>query len=223
MTRYGMVIDMGKCVGCASCVAACMTYHATPKGVQWNTMLNSESGEYPNVTKLIMPKACQQCDNPACVRVCPTGATSKRADGIVLVDYSKCIGCGYCAAACPYGARTIVQTLQPYFESGFTSLETSSPNFKAGIAQKCTFCSERIDFAKANNLTPGVDRYATPACVDTCLAGARYFGDLDDPNSNVSQLISQNKAVQLLPDAGTNPKVWYIPFAKAATPQEALT
>ena len=223
MTRYGMVIDLGKCIGCASCVAACMAYHATPRGVQWNTMLNLESGTYPNVARLIIPRACQQCDNPACVTVCPTGASYKRADGIVLVDYSKCIGCGYCQAACPYGARTMVQSLQPYFESGFTSLELSSPNHKAGFAQKCTFCSDRIDFATKNNLTPGVDRYATPACVDNCVARARYFGDLDNPNSTVSQLISQNKAVQLLPDAGTNPKVWYIPFNKAAKPLEALT
>jgi phenylacetyl-CoA:acceptor oxidoreductase 27-kDa subunit len=223
MTRYGMVIDLGKCVGCASCVAACMTYHATPKGVQWNTMNFSEIGTYPNVSKLMLPKACQQCDNTPCVKVCPTGATYKRADGIVMVDYSKCIGCKYCIAACPYDARTFLQTIQPYYGSGLTSLESSSPNQVAGVVEKCTFCANKIDAGLAKGLTPGVDRDATPACVATCPAGARYFGDLDDPNSNVSTLISENRAVQLGSELGTKPKVYYIPFAKAAIPQEALT
>lgn len=222
MTRYGMVIDLNRCIACTGCVAACATFHALPKSVMWNTMVYSEKGTYPNVSRLQMSKACQQCDNTPCVKVCPTGAAFKRADGIVMVDYSKCIGCKYCVAACPYDARSFTGTVQPFFDSGFTSFENGSPNQVSGVAQKCTFCADKIDAAVKAGLTPGVDRAASPACVNTCMAGARYFGDLDDPNSNVSQIIANRKAQQLLPELGTQPKVYYIPPTKSVTVKGVL-
>ena len=217
MTRYGMVIDLNRCIACTGCVAACAMYHNLPKGILWNKMVYSERGAFPNAGRLQMSKACQQCDHTPCVKVCPTGATYKRADGIVMVDYSKCIGCKYCLAACPYDARSLLTNLSPWFDSGFTTLENQSPNLKAGIAQKCTFCADKIDAAVKAGLTPGVDRAASPVCVNTCMAGARYFGDLDDPNSNVSQIVTNRRAQQLLPELGTKPKVYYIPPTKSVT------
>jgi phenylacetyl-CoA:acceptor oxidoreductase 27-kDa subunit len=217
MTRYGMVIDLQRCIGCAGCVASCSIYHDTPSGVLWNKLMYSEKGILPDVQRLLMPKACQQCDNTPCVKVCPTGATYKRADGIVIVDYSKCIGCKYCIAACPYDARSFLGSITPYFDSGLTPLESMSTNNVVGAVQKCTFCSDRIDSGVKAGLTPGVDRNATPVCVNTCPASARYFGDLDDPTSNVSQILDSSRAVQLLSELGTSPKVYYIPPAKAVT------
>jgi phenylacetyl-CoA:acceptor oxidoreductase 27-kDa subunit len=222
MTRYGMVIDLNRCIACTGCNAACAMYHTLPKDIMWNKMMYSEKGTFPNVSRLQMPKACQQCDNTPCVKVCPTGATYKRADGIVMIDYSKCIGCKYCIAACPYDARSYLATITPWFDSGFTTLESQSPNQQAGVAQKCTFCANKIDAGVKAGLTPGVDRNATPACVNTCMAGARYFGDLDDPNSNVSQIITSGRAQQLLPELGTQPKVFYIPLTKSVTTKGLL-
>ncbi len=222
MTRYGMVIDLNRCIACTGCVAACATFHSLPKDVMWNTMVYGEKGTYPNVTRLQMSKACQQCDNTPCVKVCPTGATYKRADGIVMVDYSKCIGCKYCVAACPYDARAYLSSLIPFFDSGFTSFESQSPNAVAGVAQKCTFCADKIDAGVAKGLKPGVDRAATPACVNTCMAGARFFGDLDDPASNVSTLVANRRPIQLLAELGTQPKVFYIPPTKSVTVKGVL-
>jgi len=222
MTRYGMVIDLNRCVACTGCTAACAVFHALPKGVMWNKMLYSEKGTYPDVTRLMMPKACQMCDNTPCLKVCPTGATYKRPDGITMVDYSKCIGCKYCIAACPYDARTYLKTLTPFYDSGFTWLESQSPNQQEGVAMKCTFCYEKVDAGVKAGLKPGVDRNATPACVNTCMAGARYFGDLDDPNSNVSQIVANRRAQQLAPELGTKPKVYYIPPSKSITVQGLL-
>lgn len=217
MARYGMVIDLNRCIACTGCTAACATFHTLPKGIMWNKLVYSERGTHPAVSRLMLPKACQQCDNTPCVKVCPTGATYKRADGIVMVDYSKCIGCKYCVAACPYDARAFAASIAPFFDSGLTTLENSSPNHAEGVAQKCTFCADKIDAGVKAGLTPGVDRAATPACVNTCMAGARYFGDLDDPNSNVSQIVANRRAQRLLPELGTQPKVYYIPPTKSVT------
>ena len=222
MTKYGMLIDLQRCVACTACVAACSAYHSTPKGVLWNTMVYSERGTFPTVTRVMMPKACQQCENTPCVKVCPTGASYKRSDGIVLVDYNKCIGCRYCIEACPYDARTYVESPEPYFVSGFTPFEQSSPNHVSGIVQKCTFCVERIEAGTKAGLKPGVDRDATPVCINTCVAGARIFGDLDDPKSAISQLVANRKATQLLPQIGTNPKVFYIQSSKSVNVQGVL-
>ena len=155
MTRWAMVADLRRCVGCQTCTAACKQANGTPPGVQWRRVLDLEVGEYPAVKRAFVPVGCMHCDDPPCMHVCPTTATRKRADGIVTVDYDLCIGCAYCAVACPYEARYKVN----------------------GIATKCTFCVERIDAGTAKGLKPGVDPEATPACVNSCIANALHFCD----------------------------------------------
>jgi phenylacetyl-CoA:acceptor oxidoreductase 27-kDa subunit len=188
MTRWAMVADLRRCVGCQTCTASCKQKNATPPGVQWRRVLDLETGEYPNVKRVFMPTGCMHCDDPPCMSVCPSTATRKRADGIVTVDADLCIGCAYCAVACPYEARHKID----------------------GIATKCTFCVERIDYGTANGLIPGIDPDATPACVNSCIAGALHFGDAEDAQSNVSQLLAENQHFRLHEELGTGPGFYYL-------------
>ena len=137
-----------------------------------------EIGRYPNTRREFLPQLCNQCDNPACVPVCPVKATWKDDNGVVVIDKSKCIGCGACVKACPYGDRF----LDPVKKK----------------ADKCDFCFRRIE------------QGLQPACVETCVGGARIFGDLADPASQVSQLASSKDAKVLNPGSGTRPQVFYI-------------
>ena len=105
MTRWAMTADLRRCVGCQTCTAACKHTNATPPEVQWRRVLDMEFGQYPNVKRVFVPVGCQHCEDPPCMHVCPTTATKQRADGIVTIDYDLCIGCSYCAVACPYQAR----------------------------------------------------------------------------------------------------------------------
>jgi Fe-S-cluster-containing dehydrogenase component len=207
MVRWGMVIDLRKCIGCQACTIACKAENLTPRGVYWNRVLKRETGEYPNVSREFLPKPCMHCENPPCVRVCPTEASYKRPDGIVMIDYDKCIGCKYCIAACPYGARTYLDDVGSYFPSaGLSQVEEyRSGEHERGVVEKCTFCVDRLE--------EGLE----PACVQTCPPQARYFGDLDDPESEVSKLIRTNETVQLFRELGTNPSVYYIPRTKGAS------
>ena len=201
MVRCGMVIDLRKCIGCQACSVACKAENLTPPGVFWNRVLKIEDGKYPNVTRLFLPLPCMHCEDPPCVAVCPTGASYKRSDGIVMINYDKCIGCKYCISACPYGARTYVDAIKPYFaNAGPSQIEQyREGEHKAGVVEKCTFCVQRVE----NGLEP--------ACVQTCPPRARYFGDLDDPQSEVSRMVKAGGAVQLLRESGTNPSVYYVP------------
>lgn len=210
MVRYAMVIDTFRCVRCHACTVACKAENYTPSGVYWHVILDREYRKYPNTTRRFLPKPCMHCENPPCVDACPTGASYKREDGIVLVDYEKCIGCKYCVAACPYDVRQYIEKVEGYFpEVGLTSLEEQGyQRHRVNTVEKCTFCADRIDGGVKKGLTPGVDWEATPACVFTCPAKARIFGDLDDPNSVVSK--AARHAQPLLPELGTNPKVLYI-------------
>jgi len=192
MARYGMVIDLNKCVGCGACVMACIAenrreqaFKAIAEGLpalenfKKRTYINTYIvGTYPNVAVYYTHMICQHCENPPCVSVCPTGASYKTKDGIVLVDKTKCIGCEYCVQACPYGARF----WDPYLRS----------------IDKCTFCEHR--------LVKGMD----PACVTTCPTGSRLFGDLDDPNSAISKLVNSGATTVFKKEEGTKPKVFYI-------------
>ncbi len=222
MTRYGMVIDLLRCIGCYGCQVSCKAENSTPPGVTFARCAVSEVGKYPNVTRVILPLLCMHCEEPACEKVCPTRATQKRADGIVWVDENKCIGCKYCIMACPYAARYFNDSERGYFgDQGLTIYETwGYQRHKLGIAMKCDFCKDRIDQGKAKGLTPGLDREATPACVFNCMAKARYFGDLDDPNSEVAQLVARGQAFQLNPEMGTSPSVYYLPAGRMVTPAE---
>lgn len=215
MARWGMVIDLNKCIGCYACMLACKQEHFLPPGVFWGRVLMGEAGRYPTVSKLTYPVLCNHCEEAPCVEVCPTGASTKREDGIVIVDYDKCVGCRYCAMTCPYQQRTYYENGEKgYFPNqGLTELEVIGKQLyplQEGTVVKCNFCVERIDEGPKRGLEPGTDREATPACVIACPAKARYFGDLDDPTSEVSRLISEKKAFQLHPEYGTKPSVYYI-------------
>ena len=210
MTRYAMVADLRRCVGCQTCTAACKHANATPPGVQWRRVLDLEFGEYPDVQRAFVPTGCMHCDDPPCADVCPTTATKKRADGIVTIDYDLCIGCSYCAVACPYEARS--KTPKPVFAYGEpTENETKRrADPRRAVATKCPFCVERSDAGTAKGQTPGVDPEATPACVNSCIAQALAFGDLDDPASNVSQLLAENQHFRMHESLGTGPGVYYL-------------
>ncbi|HNT39487.1 MAG TPA: 4Fe-4S dicluster domain-containing protein [Rubrivivax sp.] len=214
MTRWTMVADLRRCVGCQTCTASCKHANATPPGVQWRRVLDMEVGEFPNVQRVFVPTGCQHCDDPPCMEVCPSTATKKRPDGIVTIDYDLCIGCAYCAVACPYQAR--YKTEKPTFAYGKMA-EHEQARFdeeRIGVATKCTFCVDRIDYGLENGLTPGVDPAATPACVNSCLAQALAFGDVDDPDSNVSQLLAENKHFRMHEELGTKPNFYYLWDAK---------
>jgi phenylacetyl-CoA:acceptor oxidoreductase subunit 1 len=215
MARWGMVIDLQRCIGCYACMVACKQEHFLPPDVFWGRVIISEIGKSPTVTKIMYPVLCNHCEEPICEKVCPTGATQKREDGVVIIDHDKCVGCRYCLVACPYQQRTFcADDSKEYFPGqGLTPLETIGKKLyplQARVVLKCNFCVERIDEGIKRGLKPGIDREATQACVITCPAKARYFGDLDDPNSEVSILIKEKKASPLHPEFGTEPSVYYI-------------
>jgi phenylacetyl-CoA:acceptor oxidoreductase subunit 1 len=176
-----------------------------------------EFGEYPDVQRAFVPVGCQHCDEPPCLDVCPTTATRKRADGIVTIDYDLCIGCAYCAVACPYQAR--YKTERASFAYG-QATQSEALRFDAArlaVATKCTFCVDRIDAGLANGQTPGVDPEATPACVNACIADALAFGDLEDPRSKVSQLLAENQHFRMHEELGTGPGFFYLWDKEAAS------
>lgn len=209
--RWVMVIDVAKCTGCTSCTIACKAENKLPPGVVYRPVLDIETGTYPNVSRRFLPRPCMQCDNPPCTKVCPVGATYKRPDGIVAIDYDRCIGCRYCLAACPYGARSFdfgeqytdgTPAVQPYetlatFEYGGEHPREAGQS-PIGNARKCHFCLHRLDAGML------------PACVTTCLGRATYFGDANDPNSLVSELITSPRAMRLKEELGTHPNVYYL-------------
>jgi len=210
MTRWAMVIDLRRCVGCQTCTAACRHANATPPGVQWRRVLDMEVGEYPNVKRAFVPVGCMHCDDPPCMEVCPSTATKKRADGIVTVDYDLCIGCAYCALACPYQARYRTDRAQFAYGEATPPEEMRLDPARLGVATKCTFCVERIDAGTAAGKTPGVDPDATPACVNSCISQALQFGDIDDPESNVSRLLASHQHFRMHEELGTGPGVFYL-------------
>ena len=210
MTRWAMVADLRRCVGCQTCTAACKHANATPPGVQWRRVLDMEVGEYPSVKRVFVPTGCMHCDDPPCMHVCPTTATRKRADGIVTIDYDLCIGCAYCAVACPYDARFKVDAPSFSYENPIDSEKARFDEKRIGVATKCTFCVERIDAGQAKGLKPGVDPEATPACVNSCIAKALHFGDVEDPGSNVSELLAENQHFRIHEELGTGPRFYYL-------------
>jgi len=204
MTQLALVIDLNVCVGCHACVTSCkewntagaagpMTdqsaYDKDPTGTFFNRVQTYEAGTFPDTETIHLPKSCLHCEDPPCVPVCPTGASYKRKeDGIVLVDYDKCIGCKYCSWACPYGAREFDEEQK--------------------VMKKCTLCVDRIyDLSK-----PEAERL--PACVMACPTSARLFGDVHDPDSEVSVAIREQAGYQLMPEWSTHPANHYLPRRK---------
>ncbi len=190
--RYGMVIDLKRCFGCYGCQIICKVENGTPPGIFWSRVLYTELGKYPAVRRMPLPLLCMHCGAPACVNVCPTGASSRRPDGVVTVDTVKCIGCLNCVIACPYGARRLYLKEREYFPGqGLTPYErVAYKKHSSGVVGKCDFCLSRIE------------RGLQPACVDSCMTKARYFGDLDDPDSEISKLIRNRGGYQLFPMRG---------------------
>ena len=218
--RWGMVVDINRCVGCQTCTIACKHANDTLPGVQWRRVVDVEMGEFPDVERLFLVTGCQHCAEPPCVPVCPTGATSQRADGLVVQDYDICIGCAYCAVACPYQARTIAHEQRWYYGRETTQERAVRHDERLGVAQKCDFCKDRVDRGLARGLTPGVDPQATPACSAACIAHAIHFGDFKNPQSNVSQLVHDNPNFQLNADLGTDPQIRYL-YTTPAVPGRA--
>lgn len=180
--RYGMLVDLRKCIGCQACTVSCSLENQAPIGQFRTTVLQYEVNlpDEQQAAMLSLPRLCNHCDTPPCVPVCPVQATFQREDGIVLVDGDRCVGCGYCVQACPYDARFI--------------------NQETRTADKCTFCEHRLEVG------------LLPACVESCVGGARVIGDLNDRDSEISRRIAENKddIKVLKPDQNTNPHVFYI-------------
>lgn len=227
MPRWGMVIDLDKCVGCQACTIACKEENNVPHGlpqeqkqrreIYWNRVLAvSEEGQYPAARVQIISMPCMHCDNPPCVTVCPAKATYRRDDGIVMQNFRRCIGCKYCIAACPYGVRNFNYKEQKEEEYQRPDLPPDRdsrgpwpfPNRTHGVVEKCTFCFHRIDQGIREGKKIGID--VVPACVEACPTKARAFGDLDDPDSQVSQLLASRGAFRLREEMGTRPKVFYL-------------
>ncbi len=188
--RLAMVIDLSRCSGCQACVVACKAEHSVRLGVFRSWVSKKETGGYPAVKRRFLPRMCNHCKNPACLDVCPTGATYKRDDGLVAIDKSKCIGCRHCMGACPYNARYFNTDHDPETEQLF-------PATTHGTVDKCDFCARRVD----NGIVP--------ACVNTCPMSARIFGDLNDPTNTITQLRASATTTTLLPELGTAPSVFY--------------
>jgi Fe-S-cluster-containing dehydrogenase component len=204
-----MVIDQSKCTGCGYCTLACRAHNDIAPDISWNEV--SLVGEIKGHL-IYLPRPCMHCEQAPCVEVCPVGASYYRDDGIVMMDYDRCIGCRYCQVACPYGARSF--NWEAFTAPNPAVPEWGQPEVKRrprGVPEKCSFCYQRIDRGLAAGLIPGVDADATPACVVACPTGARAFGDLNDPNSKVSILLCEHTFYRLRPELGTAPRVYYLP------------
>lgn len=203
--HYGMAIDTQRCIGCHSCSVACRHTNNVPEGNWWNRVYteggewqDTPKGSFPDLTMSYVTIACQHCENPACVTVCPVGATYKDPEtGVVRQDYDKCIGCRICMSACPYhGVRTFNWEEPSYVMGGLG--EGDAPTHQKNVVEKCTFCYQRVA------------RGEQPACISACPGRARASGDLDDPGSEISRLLRERSHKQLLPERGTKPSVYYL-------------
>ena len=204
-TRLGMVIDQDKCIGCWTCAVACKQQQNVGIGLYWLRVLtvggdamDVPAGTFPALTMAYQSTNCFHCDNPPCVKACPTQATFKMDNGIVNVDYDRCIGCRYCMVACPYDNRVFNWRAPVQEPPADVAVVGETPARPKGVVEKCTFCVQRT--------TEGL----LPRCVVACPTGARVFGDLDDPNSEVSVLLRERPSYVVFPERGTEPSLHYL-------------
>ena len=208
---WAMVIDQSKCEGCGYCIQACRARNNVSPDISWTRVIEMDEicGE-----PVYLPRPCQHCEKAPCVEACPVKASVTRSDGIVMMDYDRCIGCRYCEVACPYGARA-------FNWEEFTGPNPAVPQWgmpeverrPRGVVEKCSFCYQRIDRGLTLGLEPGVDEDATPACVVSCPVCARKFGNLKDPDSEVSRILATQHWYRLREDLGTAPRIYYLPAA----------
>lgn len=204
--RYGFAVDTKRCIGCHTCAVACRYENNLPKETWWNRILTDggehmdmPKGEFPNGTLSYIPLACQHCENPACVKVCPVGATYRDEEtGVVRQDYDKCIGCRMCMSACPYTGVRSFNWEDPKYIIDSSMGDPDAPSHQKHVVEKCTMCWHRLAKDKE------------PACIEVCPERARFWGDFDDPNSEISQMIRDREHEQLLPERGTKPSVYYL-------------
>ena len=226
MTKYGMVIDLQRCTGCGGCIVACKNENNLPEGIAWSSKITETVGIFPDVRFTYIPTLCNHCEDAPCVSGCPTNAMHNGENGLVLHEPDICIGCRYCMARCPYGVisfnwedphkswkmetelipdgtaspaaltQQVGGTVIPYYnpenEASYTGIRPR------GVVEKCNFCAPRLE------------RDQLPYCVEACPADARIFGDLDDPNSDVSEILDKFKPTRLKEELGTKPKVSYV-------------
>ncbi len=213
--HWGMVINLDKCIGCEYCLRACTATNdvwvdpnqARPEK-PWNIVVQEKTSAG---SPFFFSRPCLHCGDAPCVEVCPVQATYHRTDGLVVMNYDRCIGCRYCEIACPYDARKFNWQARadtnPYIPTwGIAEV----PRRPRGVVEKCTFCIHRIDAGMKAGFTPGEDLEATPACVNICPVGARLFGDLNNPESTVSQAIATEATIRLREELGTEPSVYYV-------------
>ena len=209
MTKLAIGIDLHRCIGCNTCALACKMQNNVPDGMLWNRVLtegcerfDSAEGTYPNLSRTYLPLACQHCENPACERVCPTGATYKDDKGRVEIDYDKCIGCRMCLAACPYTGVRSFNWEEPAYYADFALGDADAAKHEKHTVEKCIFCTQRVA------------RGEQPACVQACRYDALVFGDTNDPNSYISKMLAVKNSVRVRAVLGTHPNLHYIPKLK---------
>ncbi len=223
MTRWGMVIDLDRCTGCGACEVACKSENNVAtvppdqsdlgRTMAWMKVMTEVAGDFPDTTMRFVPRPCMHCDNPPCVRVCPVAATYINDEGIVGQIYPRCIGCRYCANACPYTVKYFNWLVPEWPESERAHLNPDVSVRPKGVIEKCTFCHHRLqkvrETARAEGRELREEDYQ-PACVEICPTRAIVFGDLDNPAHRVSQLRHDARATRMLEDLGTEPKVYYL-------------